>query len=81
MERGAQRVVLIACMVVWLVLTGRTTMTVLAARTHSGQKPACIFDHMMLRSPTTICRPRAKDYPPAIKGAVEPPIGSLPGGS
>src|SRR5436305_5785699 len=71
MERGAQRVLLIGCISVSLVLTWTTVKTVHAAGKHSGQTSACIFDHMMLRSPTTKCRPRAKAYPATVKGRVQ----------
>jgi hypothetical protein len=71
MERRTQRVLLIGCIVSSLGLTWGTSKTVLAARTHSGQNSACIFDHMMLRSPTKVCRPQAKAYPSTVKGAVQ----------
>jgi hypothetical protein len=71
MERGTQRVLLIGCIVLSLGLTSETQKTVFASGTHSEQASACIFDHMMLRSPTTICRPRAKAYPVGVKGSVQ----------
>src|SRR5579872_326871 len=69
MERGRHRVLLAACMVVSLVLISVSATH--AQGTHSGQNSACIFDHMTLRSPTTICRPRAKAYPPTVTGRVQ----------
>lgn len=62
---------LIGCVVLSLSLSWETTKAVQAARAHPGQHAACIFDHMMLRSPGTICRPRAKAYPPSVQGAVQ----------
>lgn len=43
----------------------------MAAGTHSGESTPCIFDHMTLRSPATVCRPRAKAYPSNVRGAVK----------
>jgi hypothetical protein len=33
--------------------------------------PTCIFDHMTLRTPAGVCRPRARAYPAAITGKAE----------
>ncbi len=50
-----------------------------AAQKLSAQQHVCIFDHMMLRSTSSVCRPRARIYPRAVKGSVERAIydGSL----
>lgn len=66
-----QRALLTACIVTSLCLADGAANSVLAARARLGQNSACIFDHMMLRSPTTMCRPRAKAYPSSVKGAVQ----------
>jgi hypothetical protein len=71
MERGTRRALLVGCIVASLVLTWGPSKRVQAARLRTGQRAACIFDHMMLRSPTTRCRPRAKAYPSTVKGRVQ----------
>jgi hypothetical protein len=44
----------------------------LAARgTHSAQRPACVYDHMTMRTLPGICRPRAIRYPPNVRGGVK----------
>ena len=62
---------LTACIILSVGLTRGTVGSVQAARTHSGQGSACIFDHMMLRSPNTVCRPQARAYPTSVKGSVQ----------
>jgi hypothetical protein len=64
-------VLLVGCIVASLALTWGPAKRVQASRARSGQRAACIFDHMMLRSPTTKCRPRAKAYPSTVKGRVK----------
>jgi hypothetical protein len=64
-------VLFIVCIVASLVLTWTDVTATHAQRTHSGQNSACIFDHLTLRSPTTICRPRAKAYPTTVTSAVQ----------
>src|SRR5437588_5722278 len=71
MERGTCRVLLIGCIVASLGLGLVPSKRSEAVRMHSGQRAACIFDHMMLRSPTTRCRPRAKAYPSTVHGKVQ----------
>src|SRR5919108_4335971 len=40
------------------------------AEGHAQQKSACIFDHVMLRTPPGQCRPRARSYPRKVVGKV-----------
>jgi Transglycosylase SLT domain len=64
-------VLLVGCIVASLALTWGPSRRAQAARARSGQRAACIFDHMMLRSPTTKCRPHARAYPSTVKGRVQ----------
>ena len=44
----------------------------LGAPAHAATRAThCIFDHRTLRTPATICRPRAKHYPARVHGAAE----------
>ncbi|HEX6506831.1 MAG TPA: transglycosylase SLT domain-containing protein [Chloroflexota bacterium] len=71
MESRALRVLLASCVLSALALSWRHSGVARGAQGNSGQKPACIFDHMMLRSKAAVCRPRAKAYPAGVKGRVQ----------
>jgi hypothetical protein len=62
------QVLLALCMVSAL---GFTPSGAHASRPRSVPTQKCVFDHMMLRSKGSTCRPRAKSYPPAVRTAAE----------
>lgn len=41
------------------------------AQTGQPRVAACIFDHVSLRTSRGTCRPRARSYPPGVKGPVK----------
>jgi Transglycosylase SLT domain len=71
MERYARRVLvaLVLCLLA-LPAIGRNVGTV-AAGTQPAHTHACVFDHLMLWSPSGACRPRARHYPKKVSGGVE----------
>lgn len=68
MERRIRSVLVVVALGVLLAVVAPASVGSAAAQ--RTKRPSCIFDHMMLRTAPGICRPRARVYPPNVKGRV-----------
>src|SRR5438270_1747635 len=69
MEGKARRAILVLAVVIGSLVTLVQNRPVTVAR--AARSGGCIFDHQSLRTAKGTCRPRARAYPPSVRGKVK----------
>jgi hypothetical protein len=69
MEGIARRVILVLAALTALSAALTVSRPVTEAR--QSHSTACVFDHLSLRTARGTCRPRARSYPPNVRGSVK----------
>lgn len=52
-------------------VSSRGITPALATGTAATRTTVCVYDHLTLRTDPRICRPRARSYPPSVRGKVK----------
>jgi hypothetical protein len=60
-----------AVMASLLIIVCSTAGSQAAVEQRPGHSSTCIFDHMMLRTASGVCRPKARVYPANVQGRVK----------